>query len=109
MTKPNKKTMMQSVIVAVLMIFLSFGFCGATVTFGNPSNASQYVELINPDNSTYYFGSSNSTTYDYVTNAPDGWWNLMEDETGVGLVLILIFVAVLIIVPVMVLMLRRRR
>lgn len=39
------------------------------------------VTLTNPDNSTFFYDHSNITTYDYVGNAPDGWWMFIGEET----------------------------
>lgn len=42
----------------------------ASITLGGGGN----FTLTNPDNSTYFFVAANQTTFNYVTNQPDGWW-----------------------------------
>lgn len=61
--------------VALLGCLLVVPLASCKVTLGGTNGN---VTLINPDGSTLFFDYSNATTYAYVTNLPDGWWNILS-------------------------------
>lgn len=73
----------------------------ASVTLGGENGN---VTLINPDNSTFVYVNGNLTTYSYIGNAPDGWWNLYGVEENelwvIGVVLGLIAIALAVALAV---------
>jgi hypothetical protein len=102
----------KTVFIVFLLVTLSFlPFASATITFGNPLNASQSVTLINPDNSSLTFTNLNYTTYGYASNAPDGWWNLVftgSSGGGSGVWILVVLCAIFIGVPLLLLSRRKR-
>lgn len=62
------------VLCLILIIALAAVPSASASVQTGPDSGSGYLELINPDNSTYVFDSSNMSLYNYVTNLPDGWW-----------------------------------
>ena len=60
--------------IPVYLLALTF-IVAATLSGVSASvSLSGNVTLTNPDNSTYTFTDSNATTYNQVSNYPDGWW-----------------------------------
>jgi hypothetical protein len=65
---------MKTFLIAVCFaLFLMLPSVVCTVTLGGGSGS---VTLINPDNSSFTFNSENETSFTYLSNAPDGWWNI---------------------------------
>lgn len=70
----NKSILLNAALIVLLAFVTLFApSVDATVTLGGVGGS---VTLTNPDSSYFYFDSSNSTTYAYVSNMPDGWWNI---------------------------------
>lgn len=70
-----KLTLMLTFAFVLCSLLLPLGAC--KIVLGGDGN----VTLTNPDNSTFYYDDSNITTYDYVGNAPDGWWMFIGEVT----------------------------
>jgi hypothetical protein len=62
-------------IIAVATLFTALPYAACQVTLGG---AGGNVTLVNPDNSTIFYDSSNSTIFTHITNYPDGWWSIPD-------------------------------
>lgn len=96
-------------IVIILLVSCFVSPVLADITLGGGDGS---VTLTNPDNSTFYYDSDNATTYDYVGNYPDGWWQFIGGPTDEELsywVLGLVFGLTAVALAVVFMVIRKRK